>query len=364
MPLSCLDQCNAKIQAFDLNNEQWEALKAQNSHPTLLRMPCCGSDVVLKKSMRGTRFFAHKKVGYCLSGAESEEHRHLKALAVKVARSCGWQAETEVSGVSLLGEPWQADVLAIKGNKKVAIEVQWSRQAIDDILRRQQRYTESGVRGLWLLRHPAFPVIEELPAACIGGTVDEGFHALLPYQRTRMTQNDRLNLLGWKAVLPMHAFLSAAFDRRLRWGRIFEIAANAEVEVFVAEADCVKCGVVTDIIVGLVITIAGERIDLSLLDLTQYTSLKRELCERLPSSFNQSYLKIRYSHTRKESYLSNGCSGCDQLYGDFFLAEYRNGAKVVCRFPIRLTDDWLKLVQESADWKDYQPEWWLLPRQD
>lgn len=361
MPLSCLDHSGSKIQAFDLDAEQWKALKAHNRQSGDLRMPCCEAGVVLKQSKRGTRFFAHKKVGLCLTADESEEHRQLKLIAVEAARSCGWHAETEVPGVSPSGEPWRADVLATKGNAKVAIEVQWSGQVDEETLRRQQRYRDSGVRGLWLIRQPGFPVIEELPAVCIGGTIEDGFHALLPYQWRRMTRNDRQSRQGWKSVLPMLEFLSAAFNRRLRWGRITEIGAHAEAEVFVAEADCEHCGVITDIIVGIDLKIAGERVDVSLLDLTPYDSLIREVRGHLPQGFDQSPLKVRYSRTRNERYLSNGCSGCDRLYGDFYLAGYRNEAAVACRFPISLTGDWLQLVQASDDWEDGEPEWWLLP---
>lgn len=361
MPLSCLNGSGQRLQAFDLNADQWVALKAQNRQSCHLRMPCCDAGVVLKQSKRGTQFFAHKKVGPCLTADEGEEHRQLKMLAVEAARSCGWHAATEVAGISPSGKSWRADVLATKGNARVAIEIQWSGQVDDETLRRQQRYRNSGVRGLWLLRQTGFPVVEELPAVCIGGTIVDGFHALLPYQWRRMTRNDRLSQQGWKAVLPMHEFLSAAFTQRLKWGRITEIGADAEAEVLVAEADCEKCGVITDIIVGVELQVAGARVDVSLLDLTPYNSLIREVRDHLPPSFDQSHLKVRYSRSRNERYLSNGCSGCDRLYGDFHLAGYRNEAKVACRFPISLTGDWLQLVQASDDWEDSEPEWWLLP---
>jgi len=362
MPLSCFDHSGLKIQAFDLNDDQWEALKAQNRQSRLLRMPCCGAGVVLKQSKWGTPFFAHSKVGLCLTADESEEHRQLKMLAVEAARSCGWQAETEVPGVSPSGEPWRADVLATKGKAKVAIEVQWSGQVDDETLRRQQLYRDSGARGLWLLRQTGFPVVEELPAVCIGGTIKEGFHALLPYQWARMTRNDRQSQQGWKAILPMHEFLTTAFNYRLKWGRITDIGAKAEAEVLVAEADCEHCGVITEIIVGIDLHVAGESVEVSLLDLTPYDSLIAEIRDHLPPSFDQTHLKVRYSRTHNHRYFSNGCLGCDRLHGDFYLPGYRHAAKAACRFPITLTGDWLQLVQESDECGNGAPEWWILAR--
>ena len=360
MPLSCFDESGKRVQAFDLDDAQWKALKDKNRKYGHLRMPCCDTHVVLKQSKQETRFFAHKKVGPCLTAAESDEHRQLKILAIEAARSCGWEAETEVPGISPSGEPWQADVLATKGNAKVAIEVQWSGQADEETLRRQRRYRDSGIRGLWLLRQPGFPVMEELPAVCIGGTMEEGFHALLPFQRSRMTRIDRLNQQGWKTVMSMSDFLNAAFSRKLTWGKITDIFTDAELEVFVSEANCEHCGVITDIIVGLDIKVAEERIDVSLLELTAYQKLIDEVRENLPTSFDQSHLKMRYGRIRGKRYFSNGCLGCDRIYGDFYLAGYRNEAKVACSFPIGLTGDWLECLKASDEWEDWELEWWLL----
>lgn len=363
MPLSCLDENDHRIQAFDLTVEQWDALKSANRSQHHLRMPCCGAGVVLKKSRRGTRFFAHSKVGPCLTADEGEEHRVLKAMAVQEARECGWVAETEVAGSTPSGEQWRADVLATKGNAKVAIEIQWSGQVDDETLRRQDRYRQSGVRGLWLLRQPKFPVSKDLPAVCIGGSLDEGFRALLPYGWGRMSRTDRREMRGWKSNLAMADFIKAALNGRLKWGRVTDVGETGIAKVNVAEADCEECGVITDIIVGVDVVVADETIEVSLRDLTRFEALIEQLRSQLPESFDQSHLKVRYSRTLRERYFSNGCSGCDRLYGDFFIPGYSNEAEVLCHFPINLAGDWSRLIQESDDWEDGEPEWWIVPPQ-
>ena len=360
MPVSCLDEMDQRVQAFDLTTDDWDALKVENRKRRHLRMSCCGSPVVLKKSRRGTQFFAHTKVGTCLTADEGEEHRVLKAMIVQVARACGWDAEAEVAGTTPDGEEWRADVLATKGNAKVAIEIQWSGQVDDETMRRQERYRQSGVRGLWLLRQPKFPVSRDLPAICIGGSLDEGFRALLPHWWSDRSLTNRREMRGWKSNLAMADFIRAAFAGRLKWGRVTDVAKTGIAKVVVAEADCEKCGVITDIIVGIGLAIAGETIEVSLRDITRFEGLIEQLRTQLPESFDQSHIKVRHSHTLKESYLSNGCLGCDRLYGDFFMLRYRDEATALCQFPISLTGDWSHLIEASDDWEDSQPEWWLL----
>ncbi len=118
MPLRCLDPTGLSIQSFELADEEWRALGAENRKARHLRMPCCSSAVTLKTSRLGTRFFAHKAVGTCTTAAETETHLRLKRMAVEAARRNGWRAETEVTGTSPSGEQWIADVLAQRAKAK------------------------------------------------------------------------------------------------------------------------------------------------------------------------------------------------------------------------------------------------------
>lgn len=182
MPLRCLGPDDHSIQSFDLTDAEWSALRSDKSRAGLLRMPCCDAEVVMKTSARGLNFFAHKSRGPCRSGPEAEEHLALKLLAVAAARRAGWDCSTEARGASPSGEAWTADVLAQKGRHKIAIEVQLSSQTNEEILRRQERYRQSGVRCLWLVRQPGIPVSKDLPAACVSGDIATGFEARLSDQ--------------------------------------------------------------------------------------------------------------------------------------------------------------------------------------
>jgi hypothetical protein len=64
-------------------------LELENRAKRHLRMPCCSSQVTLKKSRLGTQFFAHKAVGDCSTAPETETHLRLKQMAVAAARAAG-----------------------------------------------------------------------------------------------------------------------------------------------------------------------------------------------------------------------------------------------------------------------------------
>lgn len=82
---------------------------------------------------------------------EGESFYHLKAKA-DILRACaraGYEAATEIAG-----EGWRADVLATRGDVRVAFEVQWSFLRLEECEYRQQRYAQAGIRACWFFRNP------------------------------------------------------------------------------------------------------------------------------------------------------------------------------------------------------------------
>ena len=77
------------------------------------------------------------------------EHLRLKALVAQAAAAADWTVAVEH-----VAQGWVADVLASSAQMRVAFEVQWSRQSLADYERRQARYADDGVRGVWLVRAP------------------------------------------------------------------------------------------------------------------------------------------------------------------------------------------------------------------
>lgn len=106
---------------------------------------------VLKRSQRGLQFFAAAPGMGAVTAPESIEHQIAKIKLVMGMRAAGHDARVEQPGVAPSGQ-WQADVLVYTARGPVAVEVQLAQQHWDEYRRRTERYTESGVFVVWLVR--------------------------------------------------------------------------------------------------------------------------------------------------------------------------------------------------------------------
>ena len=328
MPLRCFEpESGEAVQAFDISPESWDALAAENRRRGHLRMPCCSAQVSLRRSKLGTRYFAHRSAGTCTTAPETEAHLRLKQLVVEVSREHGWAAETEVAGQIPSGEPWRADVLAHRGSARVAVEIQWSSQTPDETRRRQERYAQSGVRGLWLFRQASFPVEEGLPAARLLGTPEPGFRASLPdlFERERQ-------------VLPMPEFLAAAFSRRLRFG--LPLGVEARFVVHGARLTCGRCQARTQILKDLEVEAGPHRARLSVSNLGRRPGLWASIRPRLPSRFPSSSIRPRFGKTQALKQLSNGCSHCGAFVSEHVEHESGDDSYVISEFTAPLGEPW------------------------
>ncbi len=327
MPLRCLDDADRSLDASLLTTLEWTALTATNRHVRHLRTLCCGAPLVLKTSRLGTRFFAHLALGGCGSGDEGPEHLHLKALAIAAARAAGWTAEAEVSGATPAGEPWRADVLATRGRHRIAVEVQWSPQTDALTSARQARYAESGVRGLWLSRG-AVTADAEVPAVRVRGSLTGG-----------------LTVLG----LPAADFLTAVFDRRLRFG--FPAGTSAEATVAGGIASCwgAGCRALARIVMGVEIVAGESRCAVPLAQLGTAPAILAAVVAALPAD----PLRGRIRVARSTGAAAAGCFACDRP-----LTAGRAGRFTVARFTLSITP---AIAAELASTPGYAPAWGLVP---
>jgi hypothetical protein len=325
MPLRCYDPVLGNwLHAFDLSPEQWRDLEVRNRRGRHLQMPCCSAQVTLRRSRRGTQFFAHKSVGQCTTAPETEAHLRLKQLVVETARECGWEAETEVGGLSPSGGPWRADVLAVRRKARVAFEIQWSSQTDEETWRRQQRYEESGIRCLWLLRQPVFAVCEKLPAVQLRGTPDEGFTVCVPDSDSQSFSID--------------TFLHAVFTRRFRYG--IPLSTRIRGAISTAIKDCWRCGAESKVIVWVRLAAGTHSARFSVPDLSDHPGLFEKIKPNCPDEI-WAGVKWRYSHTLRTRYLSNGCVHCDALFGEFFEHENWYNDALSCQFEVEADECWI-----------------------
>lgn len=142
-----------EVEAFSVTPDEWNAMRSQPLGSFV--MPTTRWPAVLKRSIRGTQFFAYAP-GY--SGTrpepESEEHRQAKATIARALRAAGYPAWVERSGSTPQGEQWQADVLCHADNRVIAFEVQLAQQTLEDYEARTARYQRAGVTCVWLVRAP------------------------------------------------------------------------------------------------------------------------------------------------------------------------------------------------------------------
>jgi hypothetical protein len=225
--------------------------------------------------------------------------------------------------------------LARKNSLRVAVEIQWSGQTVEDTLRRQKRYQQSDVRCLWLLRkNRGFPVVRELPMAQIIENGDGVFQAILS-----SGQN-----------IPVRTFLDAAFSGRLKFG--VPLGALATVSVRIGSMSCWHdaCRAQTNIVTGVDVTFGPNVCTFHVADLGDYPDILAVVKGSVPSDRQIGAIKQRFSRTR--SYLCNGCYHCDRIIGEFFEHDAYQDQEVVCSFPIRLLEPWKQAIDQHYGYDD------------
>jgi competence protein CoiA len=226
------------------------------------------------------------------------------------------------------------------------VEIQWSGQTNDETMRRQERYRQSGIRGLWLLRQPGFPITHDLPAVCIGGDLKDGFKALIP-SGTHLCARDRVEPDRWHQILPMREFLAAVFSRRFRFGPLDD-AGLVCIRSGTIECWRESCRARTRIITFVELAFGPHKYDFTIPMLGKHPELCSAVLGRLPPHPKIGEIKPRFSRTQGCSYISNGCYQCDAIIGEFFEHDAWYGdEEVLVVFPIKLSKEWKRAIKKT-----------------
>lgn len=316
---------NEEIISIDHTDEQWNDLRKRLKNGSSLKLPCCNQDGFLRMSSKGLKHFVHiKSDNTCDWKPESPEHLKAKIEIIEACKKNGWKAIPEFSERN-----WRADVLAIQDNKRIAFEVQWSKQTFEETKFRQAQYKESNVRGCWffktapkelrdyddsLIAHkeiPAFKIFKDVNSSIVG--------------QLKQTQ------------LPLNELVSSLLKRKLKFCEHIRLKAKQEVTIIFFDTICWSChkeqhcytieqNLLT--ICNQPYHISGSMWDSDDIDKKPqiYEAVKQIVESDVGKNFKIGQLKKRYSNTVQHSYLSHGCFYCDAIFGDFYLpAEKREG---------------------------------------
>tara|TARA_R110001592_G_scaffold47952_5_gene151525 strand:- start:1214 stop:2254 length:1041 start_codon:yes stop_codon:yes gene_type:complete len=308
MPLRAILD-DVPINAYELDAGAWGALKGSYKKSQLM-MPCCPRKAIPKTSKLGVQYFAHARRGDCTSAPETEDHLLLKSLIAKTALLQGWQVTTEFAGTSPSGEPWIADVYCIKGDARIALEVQWSQQTLAEYQRRTRKYSESGVRCAWLFRlngakhHYSDDFLEDYE---------------LPYFGIRK-DGDGYTVSRFDAAVP--AFVSGLLTGQLSWHP--KVNDQLAMRVSYVEVPCWRCQGQTSMASSLDV-FTQTNTPLVSLSFTDPIAAKW-IAENVPDILLRQHgigpIRERHSKTARGAYLSNGCVHCDALQGNHFIPHH------------------------------------------
>ncbi|MGQ5524142.1 competence protein CoiA [Chitinimonas sp. PSY-7] len=357
MPLKFLREGNP-VFAFDFSLEDWEALKVESRKHKHLSMPCCDAKATPKTSKLGNHFVAHARVENCAASTETAEHILAKTTVAQAARLAGWDVDIEVPGCTPGGESWVADVLATRGSAKVAIEVQWSRQTLDETKRRQERYKQSGVRCLWLLRHLELVVEKETPTFRLRyEEVSRKFVVMIPsplFDLAWVHQRNKNEPKYWQQQIDLTTFVVGALTGALKFAPA--VGQRIPMMVSTVEIACWQCKqqtrTVLEVEFGMAARLPGyENISAQLYDFERLDDGGAFLAAAFPKKLLWQHgigvIKRRYSRTAGKSYLSNGCFHCDVLQGRFFDQEYKLEAKLTYTIEVELSHQLAKQLPGS-----------------
>lgn len=221
MPLSGLVDADRVVSSL-LTEEEWAALKEDvRAKRRAITMPC-GWPGLAKTSKLGTAHFAHKPGGDGCSAGETAQHLLAKAIIVNAIIAAGWEAEPEARG-----EGWIADVMATRGDVRVAFEVQWSNQSLDEYRHRQQRYRDAGIASTaWFARHA-----DHLPA-------DD---RALPVFPLTISEDGQATVRVNGTELPLFEAVERLLTRRLQHRDYYANGQPATALVEGAAMDCYRC---------------------------------------------------------------------------------------------------------------------------
>jgi hypothetical protein len=342
---------NDEIISIDQDEKQWDDLKKRlKSKECVLTLSCCRQVGFLRKSSKGLKHFVHSKVdSICDWNPESPEHLRAKIEIIEACNENGWKAIPEFSEKN-----WRADVLAIQNDKRIAFEVQWSKQSFADTKLRQERYRESNVRGCWFFR--AAPKELRVYGEHLKADKD------IPAFKIFKDENSNIFTKLKHKQLPIKDFVASLLKRQLKFCKHVRLKPKQEVTIIFFEKSCWKCHKSQHLwtVEQNLVTVCNE--DFYVMgsmwnsdDIDKspkiYEAVKQFLQTEKGKNLKIGQLKKRYSKTVHHTYLSHGCFYCDSIFGDWFLnTEKAYGQNDPNLITHKVAIEFETVTEEGAHW--------------
>lgn len=278
----------------------------------------CGNLAVPKTSSQGLQFFAHKAGTECalhVGADESLEHLQAKLIVAEAAASSGWVATIEYPGPN---RERIADVFLERDGRRLAVEVQLSRQSGEDFRRRQLRYEAAGLECFWLIGPrntqvdygvPHYRISPETGAQTmtLSMSVSEGQENVDLREALSLVLQDSIN--EWIDPLVTSACIATQMAKCYReqcgeW-LSFWYLESVDIET--------RCGQTARMSVGDYSPHVTHRIEVRI----QGYVRDRILASDLPKPTN--YLTRRTAQV-PESYTGQLCPHCGLIQGDYFIS--------------------------------------------
>lgn len=362
MPLRGIINGEAMIGSF-LGDDEWNQLKQRvKSENLAVRIPCCSNLAYLRTSKHGIHHFVHKMRGDCMSAPETWQHLKAKQEIVRACREAGYDASTEVEG-----DGWRADVLAVKGNVKIAFEVQWSPQSWDITLERQQKYKDAGIRCCWLFKSPP-----------------EGYRANrdVPLFKLKVSE-DACNVIfnpqsyyDWQKEehqrIPVRDFVISLLTGKIRFCEHITAKHQQSVEIRFINRPCWKCGAFYDVykVLNTFESNCGESLIYHMymynpdsdLNFAFHPEIQQAVSQYVAE--NDTYELAKFmTYFRKESKVALDafqCPHCDALLGHKYLMEMYYSDKLnqaeAVMLPIQFQNPPM-IMEEDEDFGSLQGHW-------
>lgn len=304
--------------SINLLDQEWAILKKEVRGKSLsVKLPCCGQNGFLRVSSKGLKHFVHSKDGTPCDW-ESETPQHLKSK-VEIAKACkdsGWLAIPEYSE-----NDWRADILATKGEARIAFEVQWSTQTEEDTNFRQKRYRDANVRGCWFFKTPPKQLRDQITANPL--TIEE-----LPLFKIKENEQKEIVVLNDAVTKGLYQHVCDLLRGHIKYAPAYSALPEQILEISFFKTNCWKCGAEQHMYFADIIaqSYCGKKLGADDTGLTLHPKVIKVAQEIVGSpegkNLKLGQIKERYSRTAGRAYISFGCYFCDALFGNFYTGHH------------------------------------------